>query len=142
MYRLKEVQDPAVRVTVRPGRCPPGRRVGHTGRVTNWAITVDCKDPDLLGRFWAEALGYVAAPAPTGYPDWETWFDRFEVPPDERGLTGAMVDPSGRGPALSFLVVPESKTIKNRLHLDLKVGGGRHVDWDVRWPRVLAASSD
>jgi hypothetical protein len=35
-------------------------------------------------------------------------------------------------PSISFLKVPEPKTAKNRLHLDLQVSGGRHVDQDKR----------
>ena len=103
-----------------------------------WAITVDCVDPDLLGRFWSVALGYVAAPAPTGWATWELWFGHFGVAVEERTTLGALVDPTGAGPALSFLAVPEPKTVKNRLHVDLRVGGGRHVELERRWPRVLA----
>ncbi len=103
-----------------------------------WAITIDCRDPERLGRFWATALGYVEAPAPVGFADWKAWYDHFDVAAEERGGPGALVDPHGHGPQLGFLPVPEPKTVKNRLHLDLKVGGGRLVDWKVRWPRVLA----
>jgi hypothetical protein len=35
--------------------------------------------------------------------------------------------------------VPESKTVKNRLHLDVQVGGGRETPWELRWPRVVDA---
>jgi hypothetical protein len=112
--------------------------VADDDAVGTWAITVDCVDPDLVGRFWAVALGYVAAPAPTGWATWELWFDHFGVPVEERTLLGALVDPTGAGPALSFLAVPEPKTVKNRLHVDLRVGGGRQVEFERRWPRVLA----
>jgi hypothetical protein len=37
------------------------------------------------------------------------------------------------------LKVPESKVAKNRLHLDVQVGGGRDTPWEVRWPRVIEA---
>lgn len=106
--------------------------------MTLWAMTVDCADPGVLAAFWAEALGYEPAPAPTGWASWQEWFDAFDVPEDERGVF-ALQDPTGAGPALSFLPVPEPKTVKNRLHLDLKVSGGRHVPWETRWPLVLAA---
>jgi hypothetical protein len=36
-----------------------------------------------------------------------------------------IVDPAGRGPRIWFQVVPEKKTLKNRLHLDMTVSGGR-----------------
>ncbi len=41
-------------------------------------------------------------------------------------------------PAISFLKVPEPKRAKNRLHLDLKVSGGRHVDDGGRTQRIEA----
>jgi hypothetical protein len=48
------------------------------------------------------------------------------------------VDPDGTGPRISFLKVPEGKVAKNRVHLDLQVGGGRGEAWQERWPRVTA----
>jgi hypothetical protein len=36
----------------------------------------------------------------------------------------AVVDPSGAGPRLLFQKVPEAKTAKNRVHLDVNVGAG------------------
>ena len=36
-----------------------------------------------------------------------------------------IIDPAGRGPRIWFQVVPEKKTLKNRLHLDITVSGGR-----------------
>ena len=35
-----------------------------------------------------------------------------------------------------MLLVPEAKSIKNRLHVDLLVGGGRSVEFEVRRQRV------
>jgi hypothetical protein len=49
-----------------------------------------------------------------------------------------LVDPAGAGPSIWFQAVPEPKSVKNRLHLDLKVGGGRDVPLDTRRERVLA----
>ncbi|GDY57655.1 hypothetical protein SVIO_082780 [Streptomyces violaceusniger] len=48
------------------------------------------------------------------------------------------MDPEGQGPRVWFQQVPESKVTKNRLHLDLKVGGGRDVPLAVRTERVTA----
>jgi hypothetical protein len=48
------------------------------------------------------------------------------------------VDPDRRGPRIWFQVVPEHKTVKNRLHLDIHVGGGRAVSLEVRRQRVDA----
>lgn len=36
--------------------------------------------------------------------------------------------------------MPESKVVKNRLHIDIQAAGGRdNPTWEVRWPKVLAA---
>ncbi len=40
---------------------------------------------------------------------------------------------------ISFLRVPEGKVAKNRMHLDLQVGGGRAEPWDIRRSRVTDA---
>ncbi|MFC9491219.1 VOC family protein, partial [Streptomyces hydrogenans] len=63
------------------------------------------------------------------------------VPEEELGdgagdLPESLVDPAGVGPRVWFQQVPEPKTGKNRLHLDLKVGGGRAVPLAVRRARV------
>lgn len=48
----------------------------------------------------------------------------------------SIVDPSGAGPQISMLKVPEAKLTKNRLHLDIKVSGGRAVPAAVRDPLI------
>ncbi|MGC5365114.1 VOC family protein [Streptomyces sp. DT24] len=47
--------------------------------------------------------------------------------------------PGRDGPGLSFLQVPEPKVAKNRLRMDVRVGGGRDTPWEVRWSRVVEA---
>ncbi|MER7515348.1 VOC family protein [Streptomyces sp. NPDC126499] len=104
-------------------------------------LTVDCADPRRLVVFWAEALHYVPEPPPDGHPTWTAYWRAIGVPEDELGdgageLPESIVDPKGAGPRLWFQRVPEPKTVKNRLHLDLKVGGGRGVPLAVRRERV------
>jgi hypothetical protein len=105
-----------------------------------WQITIDCKDPAVLVAFWIDALDYVAKPAPAGFTTWNDWYLSVGVPEDELDLSGdgadRIEDPTGAGPGIWFQVVPESKTVKNRLHLDLLVGGGRSVPLDQRRARV------
>ena len=72
---------------------------------TKWTIGGDAADPQKLARFWAAALGYVIEP---GFDD-----------PDGSGI----IDPDDVGPAIGFLRVPEPKTAKNRLHIDIRVAG-------------------
>jgi hypothetical protein len=54
------------------------------------------------------------------------------------GQVSAIVDPDGNGPRLLFQRVPEPKTAKNRMHLDVNAGGGRGTPDDERRSRVDA----
>ncbi len=66
-----------------------------------WYTTViDAHDIEGLGRWWAETLG------------WQVVYeaDAETVPAEQWGQVG---------PGLVFVPVPEAKTVKNRLHLDL-----------------------
>jgi UDP:flavonoid glycosyltransferase YjiC (YdhE family) len=64
-------------------------------------VVVDSADPAAIGRWWAEALGWVVV----GDDD----PDEVEIRPSPDRL-----------PGLLFVRVPEPKTIKNRLHLDFR----------------------
>ncbi|GAA3627212.1 VOC family protein [Kineosporia mesophila] len=103
-----------------------------------WTITVDARHAPTLAAFWQIALGYVPSPPPAGLRSWEEWYERFDLTDDEKAGVAAIVDPEGRRPRISFLAVPETKTVKNRIHLDVQIGGGRAVEHAVRWPRVEA----
>jgi hypothetical protein len=85
-------------------------------------ITIDCDDADAMCRFWSAALGYVVEPPPAGFLSWEDFLRANDVPVPPTGSIGAIVDPDGLGPRLLFLRVPEKKTVKNRVHLDLRAG--------------------
>jgi hypothetical protein len=50
--------------------------------------------------------------------------DAWGVPAEHRNDRAAIVDPSGVGPRLFFQKVPEPKTAKNRVHLDLRAAAG------------------
>ncbi|MFJ8883453.1 VOC family protein [Streptomyces sp. NPDC102402] len=106
---------------------------------TTWSLTIDCAHPNALAGFWALALGYVEKPPPTGFGSWEEWFAHHDVPEEEWDDGAYLSDPDGVGPDLSFLKVPEPRVGKNRLHLDVRAGGGRETPWDIRWPRVTEA---
>ena len=85
-------------------------------------VTFDCAEPARVARFWCEALGYVLPPPPEGLDTWEE-FDRTQ-PPADQGSWAAAQDPTGVGPRLYFQRVPEGKVVKNRVHLDVRVGTG------------------
>ena len=69
-------------------------------RATLENVTFDCADAAPLARFWAAALGY-------------------DPPRDATAEWALLVPPAETGPRLLFLKVPEPKTVKNRVHLDL-----------------------
>ena len=81
-------------------------------------VTFDCTEPERVGRFWCEVLGYVVPPL-EGFGTWDDF--QHSMPPEEQGSWFACVDPSGVGPRLYFQRVPERKVAKNRVHLDVRV---------------------
>ncbi|MFI8160429.1 VOC family protein [Streptomyces microflavus] len=85
-------------------------------------ITFDCAQPERLARFWCEVLGYVVPPVPEGFGTWAD-YDR-SLPPEQQGAWFACTDPSSVGPRLFFQRVPEGKTAKNRVHIDVRAGTG------------------
>jgi hypothetical protein len=86
---------------------------------THWTLGCDAADPQGIAAFWAMALGYVTEP---GYDE-----------PDGASI----IDPDGVGPAISFLRVPEGKTAKNRMHIDIRVAG--KGPWDMAEREQLPA---
>ncbi|MBB6172281.1 hypothetical protein HNR23_002341 [Nocardiopsis mwathae] len=64
-------------------------------------VTIDCADPYELARFWSQVIGEPLHP---------------ECGP---GAEEAYIDTPAGQPGLLFLRVPEGKTVKNRIHLDL-----------------------
>ncbi len=104
-------------------------------------VTFDCADPNRLAGFWAEALGYRLQPPPPGYDSWEAWAAEQGIPPEQWNAMSAVVDPDGVGPRLLFQRVPEGKTAKNRVHLDVNVGGGHGTPLEERKERVDAAAA-
>lgn len=78
---------------------------------TLWTLGCDANDPQRLASFWAQALGYVN----------EAGFDADD--------SASIIDPDGSGPAIGFLRVPDDKTSKNRMHVDIRVAGDG--PWDM-----------
>lgn len=67
-------------------------------------------------------LGYVVPPPPESFATWDDV--NRALPPDRQGSPFACTDPSGVGPRLFFQRVPVGKVVKNRLHLDVRIGRG------------------
>ncbi len=91
-------------------------------------VTFDCADPNALAAFWNEALGYHYDSPPPGFATWDEALDHFGVTEEHRNDASAAVDPDGNGPRLWFQKVPEGKTAKNRLHLDIRAAPGLQGD--------------
>ncbi len=105
----------------------------------SFQVTFDCADPDRLARFWAEALDYKLQDPPPGFASWPEFLKAQNVPEDKWDSASALVDPAGKGPRLFFQKVPEGKTAKNRVHLDVNMGGGREVPEVERRQRIHQA---
>ena len=74
---------------------------GPAVKLTVTALSVDCTDPAALAEFWGKVLGRPVTPGPT-----------------PENVVVEATEPAS-GPRLFFNKVPEPKTGKNRLHLDL-----------------------
>lgn len=97
------------------------------------SITFDCADPPIMARFWASVTGYQIG--------------RCE------GYFAELSGDGSVGPGFMFLKVPEARSAKNRVHLDLGaeelegelerlVGLGavlvaRHQEYGVTWAELL-----
>jgi hypothetical protein len=78
-----------------------------------YTVVVDCADVAAQGHWWAEVLSWTVV--------YEAPGEVVIVPP--HALTkGEQIPLAERGPGLVFVTVPEGKTVKNRLHIDLAPG--------------------
>ncbi|RKS69390.1 putative enzyme related to lactoylglutathione lyase [Motilibacter peucedani] len=82
-------------------------------------VVVDCADPERVARFWSAVLGW---PVRRWDEDGEVYFD---LEPPSPGI-----------PELAFVPVPEPKTAKVRIHLDVRPVDGATRDEEVE--RILA----
>ncbi|SDQ48574.1 VOC family protein [Quadrisphaera sp. DSM 44207] len=93
-------------------------------------LSFDAQDPQRLVAFWCAALGYEPEPLPEAA---RAELEAAGIDPASSGrLFAAAVDPAGAGPRLLAQRVPEPKTAKNRLHLDLHLGSWDEVEQEVR----------
>jgi hypothetical protein len=106
---------------------------------TSIQVTFDCADPHRLATFWAAALGYKIQDPPSGFASWNEFLDAQGIPEDRRNDFSAIVDPDGVGPRIFFQRVPEPKSSKNRVHLDVNVGRGREAPREENRRLVTAA---
>jgi hypothetical protein len=110
-------------------------------------ITFDCEDPDRLARFWAAVFGYpIGGSALQAHEEMTGPLREAGLTDDDLAARGVAEDPDGDGPRLYFHRVPEPKTAKNRMHIDINVSDGRRraerdeVDAEVARLTSLGAS--
>jgi predicted enzyme related to lactoylglutathione lyase len=84
------------------------------------AVVVDCVDPQAMARFWGQAMDWTVHAATDEY--------------------AALRSAKGVGPYLEFLRTPGVKTVKNRIHLDLRPYPGDDQSAEVVRLRALGAT--
>jgi glyoxalase superfamily protein len=99
-------------------------------------VVFDCKDPDSLSKFYAQALHYKLQDPPAGYASWEAFLKELGTPEEEWNSASAIVDPEGLGPRIYFQQMDTQKLGKNRLHIDISASGGSKVPLTERKAQV------
>ncbi|WP_217576924.1 VOC family protein, partial [Streptomyces sp. GbtcB7] len=100
-----------------------------TSRFTE--LAVDCHDPERLAAFWCEVLDFKVIDRSEGKVEIGSWVPTVE---DVRARQ--------MPPTLVFIQVPEGKTVKNRLHLDVSPIDGSTEDEVTRLLGLGATTTD
>ena len=108
-------------------------------------VAVDSSDPHALADWWADALGWQVEPSDEAFI--RKMVDAgYATDADTTTHHGVLVwrqgqainHPEGSAPRMLFQLVPEAKTVKNRMHLDIRVGE-EHIEQEVA--RLTAAGA-
>jgi hypothetical protein len=98
----------------------------------DFQVTIDCSAPHVLADWWAEALGWEVEAQDEAFIRRmvQTGAASEEDTTEHRGalvwkVGAALVPPEPGRPRVLFQAVPEPKTVKNRMHLDVRVGAER-----------------
>ena len=97
-------------------------------------VVFDANDPQELAAFWAKALNYEFQLPPPEFETWDEFADKMGIPEEDRDKLVAIV-PKSVGNRILFQKVPEGKTAKNRVHIDVPSGAERNAP---RLERVAA----
>jgi hypothetical protein len=112
---------------------------------TDFQVVVDCAAPHELADWWADALGWQVEAQDAAFI--RRMIDAGYATDDETTThngalvwkTGAAINsPDPDRPRVLFQQVPEGKTVKNRMHLDLRVGAERR---EAEVARLVAAGA-
>jgi len=97
----------------------------------DFQVTFDCAAPHTLADWWAETLGWQVEPSDEAFirKMVEQGYASEADTTTHRGVlvwrVGAAIVHPDSGRRVPFQVVPEPKTVKNRVHLDVRVGAER-----------------
>ena len=112
---------------------------------TDFQVVVDCAAPHELADWWADALGWQVEAQDAAFIRRmiDAGYATDEETTTHNGAlvwkTGAAINsPDPNRPRLLFQQVPEGKTVKNRMHLDLRVGAERR---EAEVARLVAAGA-
>ncbi|MEV0095125.1 VOC family protein [Streptomyces sp. NPDC050738] len=100
-----------------------------TSRFTE--LTIDCRDPEMLAAFWCAVLDFEVIDRSEGKVEIGSW-----------APTAEEVRARQMPPTLHFIKVPESKSGKNRLHLDVSPIDGSTEDEVCRLLDLGATKAD
>lgn len=96
----------------------------------DFQVTVDSADPHVLADWWAATLGWVVEPSDEVFIR-DMIAQGYATDADTQRHNGVLVWKDGAairqseepgGTRVLFQLVPEPKTVKNRMHLDVRVG--------------------
>jgi hypothetical protein len=112
---------------------------------TDFQVVIDCAAPHELADWWAEALGWQVEAQDAAFIRRmiEAGYATEDQTTTHRGALvwreGAAINsPEPGRPRVLFQQVPEGKTVKNRMHLDLRVGAERR---EAEVARLVAAGA-
>jgi hypothetical protein len=100
----------------------------------DFQVTIDCSSPHELADWWAEALGWQVEEQDPAFIRRmvESGAASEDDTTEHRGalvwkVGAAITSPDPGRPRVLFQLVPEPKTVKNRVHLDVRVGADRQA---------------
>lgn len=108
-------------------------------------VAVDSSDPHALADWWAKALHWDVEPSNEEFI--RKMVDAGHAAESDTKTHGGVLvwragqainNPEGGSPRVLFQLVPEAKTVKNRMHLDVRVGA-EHIEQEVE--RLTAAGA-
>lgn len=114
----------------------------------DFQVVIDCADPHRLADWWAEAIGWAVEPSDEPFIR-KMVAEGYATESDTTTHNGTLVwregaairhpdRATGPGARILFQLVPEPKTVKNRVHLDIRLGG---ADRDAELARLTAAGA-